>query len=80
MSFTKLLGAGITALAFGAVLSAGNAVAEPLAPAPSAPAPVVAPGEPAPGGVSTGSSLIDLSSLLRLLQCGSAAQCPLPAA
>ncbi|BDT94209.1 hypothetical protein IFM12275_41850 [Nocardia sputorum] len=75
MSFTKLLGAGITALAFGAVLSAGNAVAEPLAPAP-----VVAPGEPAPGGVSTGSSLIDLSSLLRLLQCGSAAQCPLPAA
>ncbi|WP_159839680.1 hypothetical protein [Nocardia sp. CY41] len=75
MSFTKLLGAGITALAFGAVLSAGHAVA-----VPPAPAPVVAPGEPAPGGVSTGSSLIDLSSLLRLLQCGSAAQCPLPAA
>ncbi|MCP2316611.1 hypothetical protein APR12_001948 [Nocardia amikacinitolerans] len=68
MSFTKLLGAGVAALAFGAVLTAGPAVAEPLTPAP-----VVAPGEPAPGGVSSGSAVLD--PILRLLRCGSAYSC-----
>ncbi|GGN86590.1 MULTISPECIES: hypothetical protein [Nocardia] len=75
MAFTKLLGASIAALAFGAVLTAGPAAAAPLTPAP-----VVAPGEPAPGGTSTGSSLIDgFGSLLRQLQCGSAITCGAPA-
>ncbi len=75
MAFTKLLGAGIAALAFGAVLAAGPATAAPLAPAP-----VVAPGEPAPGGASTGSAFLDeFGSFLRQLQCGSAYSCNPPA-
>ncbi|UGT52411.1 MULTISPECIES: hypothetical protein [Nocardia] len=69
MAFTKLLGAGIAALAFGAVLTAGPAVAEPLASTP-----VVAPGEPAPGA-SSGSAIDAFDPLLRFLKCGSAAQC-----
>ncbi|MEV0433660.1 hypothetical protein [Nocardia sp. NPDC050413] len=70
MSFTKLLAAGITALAFGAVLTAAPATAAPLAP-------VVAPGEPAPGGATSGSAILDdFADLFRQLQCGSAAVCP----
>ncbi|MGM7644216.1 hypothetical protein ACSVDM_04885 [Nocardia sp. JW2] len=66
MSFTKLVAAGITALAFGAVLTAGPATAAPLAP-----------GEPAPGGATSGSAILDdFADLFRQLQCGSAAVCP----
>ncbi|KAF0848409.1 hypothetical protein [Nocardia caishijiensis] len=73
MSFTKLVTAGITALAFGAVLTAGPATAAPVAP-------VVAPGEPAPGGVASGSAIIDdVAELFRQLQCGSAYSCGAPA-
>ncbi|MEV0032961.1 hypothetical protein [Nocardia sp. NPDC050793] len=67
MSFTKLLGAGVAALAFGAVLTAGPAAAEPITPTP-----VIAPGEPAPGA-SSGSAVLD--PLLRMLRCGSAYSC-----
>ncbi|WP_431965143.1 hypothetical protein [Nocardia sp. bgisy134] len=68
MSFTKLLGAGVAALAFGAVLTAGPAAAEPITATP-----VIAPGEPAP---SSGSALISgFDGLLRLLRCGSAYSC-----
>ncbi|MEU3014538.1 hypothetical protein [Nocardia asteroides] len=68
MAFTKLLAAGITALAIGA-LTAG--------PAAATPAPSVSPTADAP---STGSSLIDgVGSLLRQLQCGSAYSCNPPA-
>ncbi|WP_156094838.1 hypothetical protein [Nocardia lijiangensis] len=71
MSFTKLLSAGVAALAFGAVLTAGPALAEPLTPTP-----VIAPGEPAPGGTSSGSALTNVfEQLLRTLRCGSAAVC-----
>ncbi|MEV6061926.1 hypothetical protein [Nocardia asteroides] len=71
MAFTKLLGAGITALAFAAVLTAGPATAAPVSPAPAA---------PTADAPSTGSSLIDgVGSLLRQLQCGSAYSCNPPA-
>ncbi|NEW41805.1 hypothetical protein GV794_14080 [Nocardia cyriacigeorgica] len=72
MSFTKLLGAGIAALAVGTVLTAGPALAEPLAVTPEV-TPVVAPGEPAPGGTSSGSAVI---SLIERLMCGSSITCP----
>ncbi|MEU2252703.1 hypothetical protein [Nocardia xishanensis] len=68
MSFTKLLGAGVAALAFGAVLTAGPAAAEPITATP-----VIAPGEPAPGASSGSSALLD--PLLRMLRCGSAYSC-----
>ncbi|MFE3446232.1 hypothetical protein ACFXNW_24665 [Nocardia sp. NPDC059180] len=69
MSFTKLLGAGVAALALGTVLAAGPALAEPLAVTPEV-TPVVAPGEPAPGGTSSGSAV---TSLIEKLISGSAA-------
>ncbi|MBF6101393.1 hypothetical protein IU510_25550 [Nocardia cyriacigeorgica] len=68
MSFTKLLGAGVAALALGTVLTAGPAIAEPLPVTP-----VVAPGEPAPGGASSGSAVL---SLIDRLMCGSSITCP----
>ncbi|WP_043661253.1 hypothetical protein [Nocardia thailandica] len=72
MSFSKSLGACAAAVAFGALLGAGPAAAAAVEPAP-----VVAPGEPAPGGTSTGSAVTDaFAALVRTMQCGSAAQCP----
>ncbi|WP_280232531.1 hypothetical protein [Nocardia cyriacigeorgica] len=72
MSFTKLLGTSIAALALGTVLTAGPALAEPLTLTPEV-TPVVAPGEPAPGGVTSGSAVI---SLIQRLMCGSSITCP----
>ncbi|AVH20501.1 hypothetical protein IU438_18540 [Nocardia cyriacigeorgica] len=72
MSFTKLLGAGVAALALGTVLTAGPAIAEPLPVTPMV-TPVVAPGEPAPGGASSGSAVL---SLIDRLMCGSSITCP----
>ncbi|MFF2084723.1 hypothetical protein ACFVVM_13165 [Nocardia sp. NPDC058176] len=68
MSFTKLLGASVAALAFGAVVAAGPAVAESSIPAPvSAPVPIE---------LSTGSALTDFfDTLLRSLHCKSSYEC-----
>ncbi|WP_068052301.1 hypothetical protein [Nocardia xishanensis] len=70
MSFTKLLGAGVAALAFGAVLTAGPAAAEPITVTP-----VIAPGEPAPGASSGSALLSGFDGLLRMMRCGSAYSC-----